>query len=78
MRKTSQSIAGDVVWPGLLIAAGLYLLMRKTGNFGKDELLRAFADLLESDRLLKSSAQHPKVVLERLIMRLCGVDSHRP
>ena len=50
----------------------LFLLMQKIGRFTKDELLRAMADLLESDRYLKSSPQAPKLVLENLIIRLCG------
>ena len=78
-KKGNPKPAGD-----LLLARNprnaypLYLLMRKIAHFGKDELLRAVAEMPDSDRLLKSSARNPKVVLERLIMRLCGVDSDRP
>jgi DNA polymerase-3 subunit delta len=50
----------------------LYLLMQKTRRFTKAGLLDAMENLLDSDRLLKSSAQNPKLVLEQLIMRLCG------
>ena len=50
----------------------LYLLMQKTRRFAKTDLLEAMEALLDTDRHLKSSAQNPKLVLEQLIMRLCG------
>ena len=50
----------------------LYLLMRKLGRFTIEDLLKAMEELLDSDRHLKSSPQEPKLVLEKLIVRLCG------
>jgi DNA polymerase-3 subunit delta len=72
-RKTQAKQKGD-----LLLAQNpknaypLYLLMRKTTRFTRHDLLRAHIDLLDSDRYLKSSTQDPKMVLERLVVRLCG------
>jgi DNA polymerase-3 subunit delta len=72
-KKTKVKKPGD-----LLLAQNpknpypLYLLMRKAARFTRDDLLLALADLLDSDRHLKSSAQDPKMALERLVMRLCG------
>jgi DNA polymerase III delta subunit len=72
-KKTKVKKPGD-----LLLAQNpknpypLYLLMRKAARFTRDDLFLALADLLDSDRHLKSSAQDPKMALERLVMRLCG------
>ena len=55
----------------------LYLMLQKSGRFSKSELLRATQALLDTDRHLKSSAQDPKLVLEWLIMHLCGVDPEK-
>jgi DNA polymerase-3 subunit delta len=72
-KKTRSKKPGD-----LLLAQNpknpypLYLLLRKAARFTRDDLLRALEDLLNTDRHLKSSAQDPKMALERLVMRLCG------
>ena len=42
-------------------------------NYGLDELREAFSVMLAADRALKSSGLHGKLVLERMILRLCGM-----
>jgi DNA polymerase-3 subunit delta len=41
-------------------------------RYGRDELRNAFALLLEADRALKSGGLGQKLVLERMILRLCS------
>ena len=77
-RKAVLKSAGD-----LLLAKNpknaypLYLLMQKAGRFTKSELVQTTLAMLDTDRHLKSSAQDPKLVLERLIIDLCGVRAKR-
>ena len=39
---------------------------------GEDELREVFAILLSTDKALKSSGLNGRLVLERMILRLCG------
>ena len=78
--KSRQARKGASKKPADLLVADnpknaypLYLMLQKSGRFTKSELLRTTQALLDTDRHLKSSAQDPKLVLEWLIMHLCGV-----
>jgi DNA polymerase-3 subunit delta len=50
----------------------VYQTLLKSEKFTKDDLYGALECLKKSDRLLKSSSQHPKLVLEKAILDICG------
>ena len=50
----------------------IYQLFKKSERFTSGELLEAVEALNETDRKLKSSSQNPKLVLEKLILDICG------
>lgn len=66
---------------GLLLARNpknaypVYQLLKKSERFSKTELLAAVAYLNEADDQLKISAQDPKLILERLIFKICNPPS---
>ena len=49
----------------------VYQVLRKSERFSKTNLCEALEALSETDLLLKSSRQDPKLILEKLIMRIC-------
>ena len=49
----------------------VYQLLKKSDRFSKSELMAAIGDLNETDIQLKTSSQDPKLVLERLVLRIC-------
>ncbi len=51
----------------------IYLLLKKSDRFSKDELIGAVEVLGETDKKLKSSAQSPKLVLEKAILSICKI-----
>jgi DNA polymerase-3 subunit delta len=53
----------------------VYQVLRKSERFSKKNLCEALEALSETDLLLKSSRQDPKLILEKLIMRICHTDS---
>jgi DNA polymerase-3 subunit delta len=50
----------------------VYQLLKKSERYSKTELMAAFSYLNEADTQLKISAQNPKLILERLIFRICN------
>jgi DNA polymerase-3 subunit delta len=46
--------------------------MKHTKNFSHGELIRSFKDLVQADRLLKTSGQSAQGILESLILNLCA------
>jgi DNA polymerase-3 subunit delta len=52
----------------------VYQLLKKSERYSKTELLAAVSLLNETDAQLKLSGQDPKLILERLVFKLC----HRP
>jgi DNA polymerase-3 subunit delta len=50
----------------------LYKTLMQAENFSFDELTQGLACCLDTDRQLKSSRQDPRLVLEDLVIRLCG------
>jgi DNA polymerase-3 subunit delta len=50
----------------------VYQLLKKSERYTQTELLAAVDDLNETDAQLKISAQDPKLILERLIFKLCN------
>lgn len=53
----------------------VYQLLIKSERFSKPELVTAFTCLNETDAQLKMSAQNPKLIIERLIFRICNPNS---
>ena len=53
----------------------VYQLLKKSERFSKTELVAAVAYLNETDAQLKISAQNPKLILERLIFKICNPPS---
>jgi DNA polymerase-3 subunit delta len=49
----------------------IYQLMKKSERYSKTELLAAVGLLNETDAQLKLSGQDPKLILERLVFKLC-------
>ncbi|MEJ2222300.1 MAG: hypothetical protein P8X80_16020 [Desulfobacterales bacterium] len=49
----------------------VYQLMKKSERYSKAELLAAVGLLNETDAQLKLSGQDPKLILERLVFKLC-------
>jgi DNA polymerase-3 subunit delta len=49
----------------------VYQLMKKAERYSKTELLTAVGLLNETDVQLKLSGQDPKLILERLVFKLC-------
>jgi DNA polymerase-3 subunit delta len=50
----------------------IFQLFKKSERYTKEELLEAFGALNQVDKLLKSSGQNPKLVLEKVILDICG------
>jgi DNA polymerase-3 subunit delta len=50
----------------------VYQLLKKSERFSKTELMAAVGYLNETDAQLKISAQNPKLILERLILKICN------
>jgi DNA polymerase-3 subunit delta len=50
----------------------IYQLFKKSERFTRNELLEAVDALNETERKLKSSSQNAKLVLEKLILDICG------
>lgn len=50
----------------------IYLLFKKSERYTKEDLLEAFDSLNEADKQLKSSGQNPKLVLEKVVLDICG------
>jgi DNA polymerase-3 subunit delta len=53
----------------------IYQLFKKSERFTKAELLKAVGALNETDQKLKSSSQNPKLVLEKLVLDICGTQA---
>ena len=49
----------------------IYLLLKKSGRFRKEELIKAFETLHTADKQLKSGSQNAKLVLEKVILSIC-------
>ena len=49
----------------------VYQLLKKSERYSKTDLIETFSYLNEADRQLKISAQNPKLILQRLIFRIC-------
>jgi len=50
----------------------IFQLFKKSERYTKEELLKAIESLNEADKQLKSSTQKPKLVLEKVILGICG------
>ncbi len=49
----------------------VYQLLKKSDRFSKSELMATIDYLNETDIQLKTSSQDPKLILERLVLRIC-------
>jgi DNA polymerase III subunit delta len=50
----------------------IYQLFKKSERYTREELLEAVDSLNSADNQLKSSSQNPKLVLEKVILGICG------
>ena len=50
----------------------IYQLLKKSERFSKEELINAFEALSATDKKLKTGGQNPRLVLEKVILELCG------
>ena len=53
----------------------LYLLMQKSDRFSRTELIAAIICLDDANLSLKSSGLAPELILERMILKICGLPS---
>ncbi len=51
----------------------LYLLMQKSDRFSKTDLIQAIISLDQANLSLKSSGLNPELILERMILKICGL-----
>jgi DNA polymerase-3 subunit delta len=51
----------------------LYLLMQKSDRFSRLELIQAIISLDETNLSLKSSGLNPELILEKMILKICGL-----
>ena len=51
----------------------IYLLLKKSERFSKEELINAFETLNAADKQLKSGGQNLRLVLEKVILEICKV-----
>jgi len=49
----------------------IYLLLKKSERFSKEELIDAFETLNKADTKLKSGGQNPRLVLEKVVLSVC-------
>lgn len=50
----------------------VFVLLQKSGNFTKAELIAAMQTLSETDLLLKTSPLKPRLILENAVLSICG------
>ncbi|UCD80909.1 MAG: hypothetical protein JSW26_05625 [Desulfobacterales bacterium] len=55
----------------------IYLLLKKSERFSKEELINAFETLNTADTQLKSGGQNPRLVLEKVVLEICKVQGAR-
>jgi DNA polymerase III delta subunit len=53
----------------------VYQLFQKAGKFSAAELRRAYAKLGAVDQRLKSSGDHPRLILEEAILQICDIQA---
>jgi DNA polymerase-3 subunit delta len=53
----------------------IFQLFNKSERYTKEELLEAVNSLNEADKKLKSSGQNPKLVLEKVVLDICGTEA---
>ena len=53
----------------------IYQLFKKSERYTKEELLAAVDSLNAADKRLKSSGQNPKLVLEKVVLDICGTEA---
>lgn len=71
-QKKSQTATDLLIAKNPKNAYPIYQLFKKSERFTKEELFEAFAVLNAADRKLKSSRLNPKLVLEKVILDICG------
>ena len=71
-KKKNKAVTDLLIAKNPKNAYPIYLLFKKSERYTKKELLEAFHSLNEADKLLKSSGQNPKLVLEKVILEVCG------
>ncbi len=70
-KKRSKPISDLVIAKDPKNTYPIYQNMMKSEKFTKDDLFCALESLKEADRLLKSSGQNPKLILEKTILAIC-------
>jgi DNA polymerase III delta subunit len=50
----------------------IYNALRLSGRFSRENLIGNLEHLLEVDRVLKTTGREPRLVMERLIIRICS------
>ena len=51
----------------------IYMTLKQSDNYTFEELTSALETLLDTDVRLKRSGQNPKLVLERAVLKICGI-----
>jgi DNA polymerase-3 subunit delta len=71
-KKKSKTATDLLIAKNPKNAYPIFQLFKKSERFTKEELLEAVYALTEADKRLKSSGQNPKLVLEKIIIDICG------
>ena len=74
-KKKSKSTTDLLIAKNPKNAYPIYLLLKKTERFSKDELINAFEILNTADKGLKTGGQNHRLVLEQVIWGICRSSS---
>ena len=74
-KKKNKSTTDLLIVKNPKNAYPVYLLLKKSERFSKDELIKAFEIMSEADKRLKSGSQNHRLVLEQVILGICGASS---
>jgi len=72
-KKTAQPVSDLLLAKLPASPYPLYLLMQKSDRFSRSELIQAIISLDQANLSLKSSGLNPELILERLILKICGL-----
>jgi DNA polymerase-3 subunit delta len=75
-KKKSKTATDLLIAKNPKNAYPIYQLFKKSERYTKAELLKAIESLNEADKRLKSSGQNPQLVLEKVILDICGAKIH--
>ena len=70
-KKKSKSTTDLLIAKNPKNAYPIYLLLKKSERFTKEDLIDAFESLSTADKKLKTGSQGARLVLENVILKIC-------